>query len=299
VDTATNLNNDLAVYAAWGPAFYYLARWFRSQDMSCLHLALALAGVALMMKSSALLLFAIIGGAVLHALAARRIKWSALVTPRIFAVYGAVALCAAVNLGQLLYGRFVQGQSADITYYIPDLNFQGIGDHGHFTLYYFLHFGIGDFIAHPYSTFMNEPGFLNYFLKTALYSQWNHPGNPGGLASIVNALTVLFLLATLLGCALAFIWRKQEVRDLAPMVLGAVLPLPVLIAFTVLHNYEFWQSMRLVYPMLAPLMALFIRGMEVARDMRPARPLYLLGLLAGAGLPFCALVLYLSFHPAA
>jgi hypothetical protein len=298
VDTATNLDNDLAVYAAWGPAFYYLTRWFRSRDVSCLHRTLVLAGVVLMMKSSALLLFVIIGCTVLYALAARRLKWRELITPRIFAVYGAIALCVVVNLGQLLYSRFVQGQSVNI-YYLPYFYLPEVGDHSHFTFSYFLHVFIYDFIAHPYSTFLNEPGFLNYFLKTALYSQWNHPGDFGGLANIVNALTVLFLFTILLSCVIVFIRRKPEARDLVPMVLGTLLPLPVLIIFTVMHNDEFWQSMRLVYPMLVPLMALFIRGMEVAREIRLTRPLYLLGLMAGAGLPFGALILYLSFHPAA
>ena len=65
---ATRINNDIALYAAWGAAFFALARWARTRSDGSLSAALCLTAVALMVKSNGALVLGIVGVSLARAL---------------------------------------------------------------------------------------------------------------------------------------------------------------------------------------------------------------------------------------
>jgi hypothetical protein len=292
VDMATNINNDFAVYALWAPAFYYLSRGYRERQFSHMRAAIMLTGLAMLIKSTSLVLAGIVAGVIVAGCITRRVQWKRLLERKMLLAYGILLLGALGGIGKLIYTKIAYDQSigmGNVSY----LYFAGVSDHALYPLRYYFTFNVWDFISNPFSVFLQEPGFLNYFLKTALYLQWNHPENIGGIANAINLQLVLILGIMIGGCILLFTRQKGAAEELIPMVLGVVISLAGIIVFTVMHNDEFCQNLRYVYPVLIPVTVLYIRGLEATAKMRFARPVYYAGIALGVSFPLSALCLYL------
>ena len=287
INLATNINNDIAIYAAWGVSFYYLARWFGTQDLHCFHIAIVTTGLALMIKSSAVVLAGVTGGCALYALLIGRLSLSDLLRRDSIIAFSILFLELIINAGKLIYLWVRNG------YIISDTHFGSSGPDFH-PWDYFVRFDFRDFIEHPFVTFLNEPDFLNFFIKTMLYGEpgWQHSGLLTSLPALLNIMLLGLLILTCVGTTIKIIKAPRSASNLAPYLIGALASLAGSVAFMVIEHYQFCQNFRYVLPMLVPLVILYVYSLEAIRNNAILWPLYWLGLIIGTCLPVGAVILY-------
>jgi len=288
INTATNISNDIALYSAWGAAFYYLARWFKEHSLGCLQLAIGLTGMAFMIKANAWVIGGITGSCVLYALSTGRLSWRQLWQGKTLVAWGVMALGMAVSAGRIIYMWLLHGADASRGYF-------GGARNDIYPSHYFIYFSFSDFAAHPFATFKNEPSFLNYFLKTLLYSPFNALPPPfPWLPAMLNVALIIWLLVVICGTIVYLMQKQDSFNSVCPHMIGTVVSIAGIITFTIFDHYEHTQNFRFILPMLVPLVVLFARGMETTRTIRTMQPFYWLGLAAGISLTAGAAILYLA-----
>lgn len=277
---ATRINNDVAVYAVWAAAFYYLARWHRTGDVSCLYLACGLTELTLMIKSNGYVLACIVASCMTWAVVSKRLAWRQLFVACALLVGG-----MAANAGRLVYKKICCGQDA------AGLHFGG-NRWEPVSFHHFAYVDVWDMAVHPFVMLGNEPSFWNYFLKSMLYGEfeWQHQGVLMFLPAALNLLLLAFLIITFCGMVISL--RKQRCRgELLPYLASVAIPLAAMIAFMAMKRFSACQDFRFVLPMLIPLVMLFVRGME---NLRAHPAVYWLGMSIGLCLPVGGMMLYLG-----
>ncbi len=271
---ATRISNDIAVYAGWSITFYYLARWCRNGRLSDFQWMLALMGVTFLFKTSALVMFGVAGVCSLYMLCSHRLQWHDLRRGKTLLAFAALILGILGDTGRVIYVWLFGGPSSD--YLSP-------GASEVHPLSYFLNFDLSDYVAHPVITFEREPGFLNYFLKTMLYSE-QQMGGLTLIPIILNILFLVFLLVTIIMACVSIRPERGRFSALLPFIVGAALPPLGPYVFMLLVHYMFCQNFRFIVPMLIPLVVLYVQGITWASKIPACRPLYWLGIISGAGI---------------
>ena len=286
INTASNISNDIGLYAAWGAAFYYLCQWHRHRRAASLQWALIATGACFLMKSTAILPFGIVGASVFYALWKRQLPMAAVLQNKVILAVGVLLAAIVFSAGKIVYAS-TAFQHADAL----QMHFLGGVWRFPYPASYFMTFSLSDFIAYPYVMFReHEPSFLNYFLKTMLYSPFNHPHVEGALPAAMNVL-LLFLLVSILGL---MIRSRRTLTEIFPYVVGTILPFLAVLCLTIIDHYEHVQNFRYIFPMLHPLVVLFAIGIESAGETRTGKLLQGAGLLAAVGLPVLGVALYLT-----
>lgn len=281
---ATRINNDIALTAAWAAMLFYAARWWQLRDMKDLRFALCALAIAFAIKSSAVVPAFILGMCMLAGLLTRRIAWKSLFGRHCFLGYIAVLTGIAINVSKAAYLQF--WHKRDIT----NLHFGGTGPN-FMSWDHFLRFDIKSFIERPQLIRFDEPGYLNYAIKTLLYGEfiWKWPM----IATAINYLVLALLALLIAGLAKRLMqWRAQE-YGITPYVLGIMLPLLSVSVFTyVKHNFV-CQDSRFIVPVLIAFVALYLNA-TLALKSRWTYPLYILALLVAVALPLAGMVFYLG-----
>jgi hypothetical protein len=278
---ATRVNNDLLLYALWAAAFHSLARWHQRHTDGDLAAALYLTGVALMVKSSAVVLAGVLGTCLLHGFLTGVVSCRDLGRGRLAWAWLFLVAALLVNIAKPIYLLAQYGEDTTGRYF---------GDAGQagFDGWHFLRFDPDVFLDSPFAI-RDGTSFLDYFLKSMLYgwSTWRHPD----LASLLNGLLLVFLLVTL---ATLVGLRRELLRGLFPYIAGVVVPVTAVVLFTAYKDMAACQDFRFVLPLLTPLLVLFVRGLEQAANRPWGLLIYGLGIMAGVGLPLAAVAFYVG-----
>jgi hypothetical protein len=281
---ATRINNDIPLYTCWAASFYYLTRWYRTQEMASLRKLVVCLSLALMVKTNALIPIAILGVVGLYAPSAGRTKlrslliWQNLPTALFF------VLGALVNTGRHWHNTLTNKKS------LTSLHF---GQEGTTTAtwQHFLSFDLSYYLQNPFNTLREEPSFANNFLKTMLFGEFSF-GHPE-VATILGVFLTLFL-AILMASALARIrqWKKIT-GDALPYLCGIIVPVLSVMAFFAIKKLTVCQEFRFAVPMIIPLAILYVSNLNALKQQSSLRVLYWLGLGTGAALPVGGVLFYL------
>jgi len=286
---ATNINNDIPMYALWGAVFYYIVRSFQERSIGCLQAAVVLTGVAFMVKSNAWVPLGITGACALYGLYSGKWSWRQWFSRRSLMAAGVLCLGIIANMGRIIYMKFFHQQNVVMEYF-------GYPRQDIHPFSYFVRFDIASFIEHPFVMFDKEPAFLNFFLKSMLYneSSCNAPHFLPFLLSLLNILLLLWFAITIFGVLMRLINSRQERAGLYLHIIAVTVSVVASMMFTFVDRYVFCQNFRYVLPMLIPLVILFVRGMETANDNRFFKPLYWFGVTTSVLLITGSVILYLS-----
>jgi hypothetical protein len=114
----------------------------------------------------------------------------------------------------------------------------------------YLTFNPGAFIAHPFLTLElpERENFWFYLLKSALFDEWNFPGEWTGPVGAFLSLLLLLLIPW----ALAKMWRRRK-KIPCWHFLNLLFPLLFLLAFRYSHPAYCYNNFRFVYPLMVSL----------------------------------------------
>ena len=254
VAEAVVINCDLAIYPAWAATYYYLLRWLKTQRQADLEKSLLALGVAFLLKSNAIVPAAVVAVSVVSYMYANKIHWRQLVNQRLLLVSSLcwvqvlAMLAVALLHRRATYWELFGGPSSAGAMPIGGIR-------------YFLGFDPVAFIANPYVTFGREPSFLNYFMSTFFYQQWNHPMLLTVIPNALN-LALLLLMVSLFACVLlthrqqgGWVGMLPHLSSLALGVLGVFL-------YMFLLRSEHAQNIRFIYPVIIPFAILLMQSCD-------------------------------------
>ena len=254
---ASKISNEPCFFAAYAACFYYAVCWYQEGKERQLMMAVLLAGVALTIRTNAIILFMILAALITTAWLRRRFSLRNLLSWRWAIVGMALGACVWV-----LWGR-IQFLSVDGGGGGPRL--QNPLPPG-----YFLFFSYNDFIAHPFNDWSARGGFWDFLLKTSLFGEYQWPQPFFGLT--LDMLALAIALYAFLPWPAA---KRQEWRGMLPFAAGVAAPLMVQIGYVLWRMTFTAQDARYVYPMLPCLVVFFGRSI----DFFKARDTYLLSRL--------------------
>ncbi len=281
---ATRISNDIALYAAWSAAFFYLVRWYQrlsSQDLRNVLIAIA---VAVSIKSNAFILVGMLAVVVAAALFVRPLPVRALFTTPVAIGVGSLVIGSVVNSGRLLFGGTPVDQADGLHF----------GESGNDipSLFHYVSFDVFELVKHPFRTGGLEPGFWPYVVRTMTFGeyQWRFPGYASVLVVAVFTLLVVTVLVTAVRMVMD---RSTFIRDI-PLLVGLFTPILGLGVFFYVKRWSVCQDFRFIYPVIIPLCALYMSALATLWSKKGLRPLYWCLLLNGLIVSGGAVVFYLG-----
>jgi len=194
------IGNDALLYPLLAASLMLALRWHSGQQRQDLTLAVLFAGLGLLTKASAIVLFAVIGIMLLVAVirSGLKEKW------REIAIFGFGSLVAATLVFGPSIMRNLQGQRENI--FVGNVDGLDPKDKVSNRAQNYLFFDVRDFITTPFASVTKDPGgrqyFFNYYLKTSLFGEFGYSRPVLGDLAIVLSLLLLLLLAFAVGGAL-------------------------------------------------------------------------------------------------
>lgn len=269
VHTATNITNDVMLYAAWSVAFYHLVKWWQAGGEGIPMAACMATAIAFMVKSNAVVMLLTVGVCVLVQLVRRKIMWGALWGVQGIKLLGILLVALMIN-GWRQVIMLWQGQP-----FLPK-QFGEVG-RDKYDLEHFLGFDVGSFIESVFA-FPEDPAFLNYFLKTLIF--WEFRYDPTWAGQLISVCLLCFL-ALWIVFVLFIIMRRCSLFQLLPCfvaLLGAYLSM---IGFTLHSKMHSAQHARFVFPIIVPMSILYVHGMALIAKKRCAK-VALVGVIVSA-----------------
>ncbi|MCP8900582.1 hypothetical protein [Gilvimarinus xylanilyticus] len=262
------IGNDVPLYTFYALGFYFCLRWWQTGASRALAWAAFWAACALLTKSNALALWAVLGclwflrsarhGRALFLLP--RYRTQALRAMGILGGFFAVAV--ALNLGDNLW-HYWQGESADwllsnvSTTINPGLQVAN-------KPFNYLVLDIATYLQYPFiSSWDDQYGrqyFWNYLLRSSLSSEFFYQGQALALWGKVNGVLLLAMLvgqiyfAAIYHSTLAASQRWRRLYRAAPWLLAIVFPLLLLLAYRIKVPLSCNTDFRYVYMLLVPLL---------------------------------------------
>jgi hypothetical protein len=260
---SVRIGNDSLLYVLYALSFYFILRWVFLSCFRDLVIASVFTALALLTKTSALILFGIIGVYVLADIARRKFQWKAWLN------YWPVAL--------ILGAAFLLAFGGGITARLSGSNVNLIvGNAGNLNSGLFVGNHAGNYLYFDTKIFLTEPFteawddaqgrqyFWNYLFKTGLFGQFLYPGDVIRNIAILISFLFLFVLGIVAYGALLtekFHWKTNAIHFLNVLILliSAVLfriqipascsndfryILPLLISFTYLAGFSLLEFLR-------------------------------------------------------
>lgn len=265
---SVRIGNDVPLYTFYALGFYFCLRWWQTGASRLLAWAAFWAACALLTKSNALALWAVLG--CLWLLRSARHGRGLFFLPRYRAealraagiLGGFFAVAVALNLGDNLW-HYWQGESADwllsnvSTTINPGLEVAN-------KPFNYLVLDIATYLQYPFiSSWDDQYGrqyFWNYLLRSSLSSEFFYPGQALAWWGKVNGVLLLAMLvgqvyfAATYRAGLAPPQRWRRLYRAAPWLLAIVFPLLLLLAYRIKVPLSCNTDFRYVYMMLVPLL---------------------------------------------
>lgn len=290
IDKASDITNDIPLYVFWSASFYYVCNWYRTGRSSSLGLAIGLTGVAFMIKSGAIVILGIVGLCILYALLRRQVAFIEMFRPAPL-VGGVVLFLGAIfNIGRIIYYSVMHNRNVGGLYF-------GGARQDIYPLSYYINFDYLGYIKYPFVRFKaGEPTFLNYFLKTFVYSPFYQKFDVYSIAATLNALLLIFLATIILFMCVMLLRLRREFNLLFPCIIGVVMAFAGAIGFLLVEKYEHCQNFRYVLPTLIPMIILFVLALQKLSDQKNvlSRAIYLSLSMAGFAIPLLGIIIYLG-----
>ncbi len=264
------VSNDLMLYPLAALCFHALVRWSKEGKAWLLAGACVSAGVALLVKSNALVLVTLVGaGAALGAVYAtdrkRLLKRAAIPTAALL-VFALGLELARGRPDESLVGKVLGSAYRPTAAYTTPR-----------TLRYYLTFDPTAIVRGPYVDTLHfrsqEPSFWNHLIKSSLFGTRNPPRfwlvgaveANAQLASAENA-ALLALLGTLLVGAAITVRDSSRVKTLCLLYAGAFTASAL--TLHLIAPLGFHADFRLIYPVVVPVSTLFAMAVDGMRRRR-------------------------------
>ena len=283
---AGRINNDVCLYAIWSMMFYYLSKAYKLSDLNSLSTAIIMAGLALMVKSNAIVPLAVLTGSL--AFMAYSLNIRKFLNRKLFIAGLVLAAGFLVNLGRSVYSFFDDSASRIHNHF-------GEASSSYISLEYFLRFDLPEFISRPFISHSElwqnlKISYLNFLFRTSIYGEFTWGFEK--FASFIN-ITYLIFIYSLIATAIAasFIKRKTQILELAPVYLGIILPVIASMCFYYIKQMSACQDFRYLLPMVTPVAILYSKSMQtIGRAGRfPVMPMAVIGL----ALPVLGVIFYI------
>lgn len=298
------VNNDILITVFFTAGIYYLLKWFQQATRNDLYYAMIAAILAVAVKSTGVLLCAVIAAMFILKLVFRKIKLRDQIkfsTRQWVILVALVLVCFGVNFGRTYYYRIVNDDSRNyLVGNMTNANYDNwkaayIEDD---NINYYVIFDAVTFVEQPYLAlyFKDEGGrryFWNTYFKTMILSfdGWKAPL----LGSAVSLLFLLTLIYTAAGTITLLIFSRQDRKNLiVPLVIGcagAAGQIYMRLTFPVTgfgeNRYSFF-----VVPII---LAAFMRSIEWQKQSR-CRPVAYIGLFLAVALAAVMAIFILAQH---
>jgi hypothetical protein len=278
------IGNDDCVYLWFGASTYFTSRWWlRGQDADRARAAVC-AGLGVVTKTNALLLFIVLG--VLHVARTRYVEkkhgladYARGAAPIAAAAAVSSLLALGTALPDFLAGKRQSLLVGNVELVPPTLRVgNGVAN--------YLWFDARTFVVVPFSSsWDDEHGrqwFWNFLLKTGLFGDFEFFAPSQRALARAISLLLLILLVVLV----VLVLRGAVPRGEWPLGLQTVTFVASLAAMRILHPYACANDFRYILPAIGPLIILYVCGLARARSAgRPG----LAAFAAVAAWSFCAL----------
>lgn len=273
---AVRVGNDLLLYPLFALALLSMLKWQQEDRSRPLFLAAALTGLAMLTKSNAVVLVALLlvllgttfvssawrGGSVRAAIGEH--------LPRTAVVLAILLLASGIALHGPLSSK-LRGESEDVLVGNVDALPEGLRvENGPLN---YLVFDLADYVRSPYANAWRDEGgrqyFWNYLVKTALFGEWDLGV---GTRRIATLLSLLFLVLLPFGIWGAVITARDVGKDrsAAFLLAATVLMLASLAANRYLHPFACSGDFRYILPVL-PCGAVFLGKAHASMRARDGR----------------------------
>jgi hypothetical protein len=166
-----------------------------------------------------------------------------------------------------------------------------------YPLSYYINFDYLDYIKYPFVRFKaGEPTFLNYFLKTFVYSPFYQKFDVYSVAATLNTLLLIFLATIILFMCVMLLRARRDFHLLFPCIVGVVMAFAGDIGFLLVERYEHCQNFRYVLPTLIPMVILFVLALQKLGNQKNviSRAGYMSLSVVGWAIPILGMVIYLG-----
>jgi hypothetical protein len=273
-------------FSAVGAAvFYYLVHWYNSGSKTLPYTALALTGLAFMIKSNAVIYAAIVMICILHSLLSKRIKLVAFLKYEAIVSIFLLIAGGIFNVGKLIFYYLREMPLRQTHFGQTGTAMPGIK---HFITLDYIDFIQNPFIKRP---FVTEPAFWNMFLKSSLYGEFSYDNII--LAQLLNGALLALVFITMVLAGLLIISGRNN-KALLPHIVAIIISILMIMIFTSIKRHLAAQEFRFCMLMLIPLVVLYVRGLAEAKERYLV--LYKLGAFIGIVFSLAGLIFYL-FQP--
>lgn len=262
------IGNDVPLYAFYALGFFFTLRWWRSGASRMLAWAAFWAACALLTKSNALALWAVLGclwflRTIRHGRGFIHMPWRRSQALHSVVIWGGFFVVAvALNLGDNVW-HYIKGDSADwllsnvSTTINPGLKVEN-------KPLNYLVFDVVTYLQYPFiSTWDDQYGrqyFWNFLLRSSLSSEFFYYGTELVYWGKINGVLLLLMLAGQVYYSVthnAVLNNRARIRGLyraMPWLLAIVFPLLLLLAYRIKVPLSCNTDFRYVYMMLVPLL---------------------------------------------
>lgn len=275
------IGNDLAIYACYGIAFFYITRWWKSRNSEILFWASLWMAASLVCKSNGLAVAGTLGVLILfhiyglvrkpHLLQQHKAKLfrDCFIAGGLFTA--AITLNFADNIKHYLDGTSEDWLLSNVSEMInPGLK---VGN----EIRNYLVFDSATFLEEPFiSTWDDQYGrqyFLNFLLRSSLSSEYFFNGSAMEIWGTVNGI---LLLTMLMGSMIYFIqiqptinikrWVILAYRN-APWIMALIFPLILLIAYRIKVPLSCNTDFRYIYPTLLAILFFVMQSWNSSRSL--------------------------------
>lgn len=248
---ATDFSADILVACGVLWSFLWTLKWYATPRTTFAFKALIIAALAMWVKSTAIVSFAMFGAATLLLLYERRLTLKALLSGYMLTT---IVGCLIVGLSYLAYLSTVPtgdpNSSAMVFYTVSQYPALWFADD---TLAYYLTFPLETYLSepflNPYSDALGRKYFWSAFLKIALHGGWDWHARKVAIG--LNFTLLLMVLYSLASTA-AILLRKQPLISRPLLLHGLMmgLLLVMLIAFRVQQPAVCNQDIRYIYAII-------------------------------------------------
>jgi len=238
---ASKISPEPFYYACYAAAFYYALLWYQQGRQGYLIGAIALAGFAFAVKTSAVIIFGVIGMLMLVEFFRGRLTISKQHYKAWALVTVAVMLCVVINsLKVFWYG------------YPVDNHLGMVGNMQRYNYTHYLTVHPEYTLTHPFNDRSLKQGFWEYILKTSMFGEYQWPS--AHLASVMVLLLIVIFFYTMLPWLFA---SRARWRGMLPYGVNLLIPVMFLMLFMERTDALPGQDARYIYPSLVCFMVFF------------------------------------------
>lgn len=261
------IGNDLALYATYGLAFFYIVKWWKNRSSQTLFWASLWMAAAVMSKSNGLAVAAVLGLLMLiH-------SYHVVCKPVIFQQHKAKLLRDMMIAGGLFSAAILLNFADNIKHYmdgtsedwllsnVSEMINPGLKVENHWKNY--LIFDLATFVEQPFtSTWDDRYGrqyFWNFLLRSSLTSEFSFNAEGMEVWGRINGVLLLIAIA---GAIIYFLQMQpnfscSQVRRVAyrnaPWLIAIFFPLALLLAYRIKVPFSSNTDFRYIYPIILPI----------------------------------------------